>query len=61
MFLSKWRSKDSVFLKFKKCDHRDDTSIIDGNQGVVLIAFFVERPSKKMPPLGGGIELCGNL
>ena len=25
----------------------------------MLIVFCVERPSKKVPPLGGGIELCG--
>ena len=23
---------DSVFLKFERCEHRDDTSIVDGDQ-----------------------------
>ena len=25
-------SKDSVFLKFERCEHRYDTSIVDGDQ-----------------------------
>ena len=28
----KVRSKDSVVLKFERCEHRDDTSIVDGDQ-----------------------------
>ena len=35
VFLSvslKVESKDSVVLKFEKCEHRDDTSIVDGDQ-----------------------------
>ena len=27
-----WRSKDSVVMKFERCEHRSDTSIIDGDQ-----------------------------
>ena len=28
----KWRSKGLVVLKFERCEHRDDTSIVDGDQ-----------------------------
>ena len=31
MFLWSWRSKDLVVLKFERCEHRDDTSIVDGD------------------------------
>ena len=30
LFHLRWRSKDSVVLKFERCEHRDDTSIVDG-------------------------------
>ena len=28
---SKWHSCSAI-LKFKRCEHRDDTSIVDGDQ-----------------------------
>ena len=31
VFLWRWRSKDSVVLMFAGCEHRDDTSIVDGD------------------------------
>ena len=49
-------------MKFERCEHRDDTSIVDGDQegGEVLIVFCVEKPSEEGAPLGWGIELCGS-
>ena len=32
MFLCTWRSKGSVLLKFERHEHRNDTSIVDGDQ-----------------------------
>ena len=32
VFLWRWRSKDPVVLKFERCEHRNDTSIVDGDQ-----------------------------
>ena len=32
VFLSRWRSKDPVVLKFERCEHRHDTSIVDEDQ-----------------------------
>ena len=32
VFLCRWTSKDSGFLRFERCEHRHDTSIVDGNQ-----------------------------
>ena len=32
VFLWRWRSKGLVVLKFERCEHRDDTSIVDGVQ-----------------------------
>ena len=32
VFLWKWRYKGLVVLKFERCEHRDDTSIVDGDQ-----------------------------
>ena len=32
VFLRSWKSIDSVVLKFQRCEHRDDTSIVDCNQ-----------------------------
>ena len=32
VFLWRWRSKDLVVLKFERCEHRDDTSIVDKDQ-----------------------------
>ena len=59
VFLWRWRSKDLVFfLKFERCEHRDDTSIVDGDQEGVKCC--VERPSEEGAPLGWGIELCGS-
>ena len=55
VFLWRWRSKGLVVLNFEKCEHRDDTSIVDGNQSQrceVLIVFCVERPSKEGEYLG---------
>ena len=48
-------------MKFKRCEHRNDTSIVDGDQeGMkLLIVYCVERPSKGSALLGWGIELCG--
>ena len=48
-------------MKFERCEHSDDTSIVDGDQeDVVLIVLCVERPSEEGSPLGVGIELCGS-
>ena len=60
VLLWRWRSKDSVVLKFERCEHRDDTSIVDGDQEryEVLLVFCVERQSEEVPPCGG-MELCG--
>ena len=32
VFLWRWRSKDLVVLKFERCEHMDDTYIVDGDQ-----------------------------
>ena len=32
VFLWRWRSKDSVVMKFERCEHRHDTSIVDEDQ-----------------------------
>ena len=50
-----------VVLKFERCEHRDDTSIVDEDQEGVkcLIVFCVERPSEEHALLGWEIELCG--
>ena len=32
MFLWGWKSKGLVVLKSERCEHRDDTSIVDGDQ-----------------------------
>ena len=32
VFLCRLRSKDSVVLKFERYEHRNDTSIVDGDQ-----------------------------
>ena len=37
MFLQRWRSKGLVVLKFESCEHRDDTSNIDGDQEGVSV------------------------
>ena len=31
-FLWRWRSQDAVVFKFERCGHRDDTSIVGGDQ-----------------------------
>ena len=56
MFLLRWRYIDSFFLKFERCEHRDDTSIVDGDQDGVKceLSFVLKDHVKKMPPLGGG-------
>ena len=61
VFHWRFRSKDSVVFKFPRCKHRDDTSVVDGDQRKyeVLIVFFVERPNKEGASLGGRIELRG--
>ena len=53
------RSKGSVILKFERCEHRDDTSIVDGDHEDVKceLSFVLKDQVKKVPPLGGGIEL----
>ena len=61
MFLWRWRSKGLVVLKFERCEQRDDTSIVDGDQeGEVFIIFCVEKPREEGAPLGREIELCGS-
>ena len=35
LFLWRWRSTDSVVLKFERYEHRDDISIVDGDQECV--------------------------
>ena len=53
--------KIPVALKCEKCEHRDDTSIVDGDQENVKCYFFcVERPSEEVAFLGCGIELYGS-
>ena len=32
VFLGSWRSKSLVVLKFERCKHRNDTSIVDEDQ-----------------------------
>ena len=32
VFLWRWKSRGSVVLKFERCEHRDDASIVDGDQ-----------------------------
>ena len=32
VFLWRWRSEGLVVLKFERCEDRDDTSIVDGDQ-----------------------------
>ena len=43
------------------CEHRDDTCIVDGDQEGVKceLSFVLKDEVKKVPLLGGGIELCG--
>ena len=45
---------ESVALKFERCEHRHDTSIVDGEQEgvIVLIVICVERQEKKVAHLG---------
>ena len=45
-----------VVLKFERCEHRDDTSIIDGDQEGVkcYLSFVLKDQVKKVSPLGGG-------
>ena len=31
VFCRGWRSKGFIVLKFERCEHRDDTSIVDGD------------------------------
>ena len=40
----------------------DDTSIVDGDQKGVKcsLSLVLKDQVKKVPPLGGGIELCGS-
>ena len=33
VFLCGWRSKGSFVLKLERCEYRDDTSIVNGDQG----------------------------
>ena len=49
-------------MTFERCEHRDDTSIVDGYQEGVKcsLSFVLKDQMKKMPPLGGGIKLCGS-
>ena len=49
-------------MKSERCEHRDDTSIVDGDKETVkcYLSFVLKDKVKKVPPLGGGIELCGS-
>ena len=40
VFLWNWRSKDSVVLKFERCEQRDDIAIADGDQEDVKCQMF---------------------
>ena len=47
----RWRSKDLVVLKFGRCEQKDDTPIVDGNQkGVKCKLSFVLKDQVKMVP-----------
>ena len=47
----KMEIKDSVFLKFERCEHRDDTSIVDGDQEGVKcqLSSVLKDQVKKVP------------
>ena len=49
-------------MKFERCKHRHDTSIVDGDQDGMksLLSFVLKDQVKKVPPLDGAIELCGS-
>ena len=60
VFLWRWRSKDSVVLKFEGCEHRDKIYCKWRSKGCeVLIAICIKRSSKEGGLLGWGMELCG--
>ena len=50
------RSKDSVVMKFERCEHMDDTSIVDGDQEGVkcYLCFVLKDQVRKVPSLGDG-------
>ena len=53
--------KVQLSWKFESCEQRDDTSIVDGDQGGVKCKLsFVLKDQVKNVPLGMGIELCGS-
>ena len=49
-------------MKFERCEHWDNTSIVDGDhKGVKCsLSFVLKDQVKKVAFLGGGIELCGS-
>ena len=52
VFLFRWRSKDSVVLKFERCQHKDETSVVNGDQEGVKcqLPFVLKDKIKKVPP-----------
>ena len=46
-------------MKFERCEHRDDTSIVDGGSRRCEV-FCVKRQSEEGAPWVGGIEQCGS-
>ena len=52
--------KVQLSLKFERCEHRDDTTIVYGDQEVVKcqLPFVLKDQVKKMLSWVGGIELC---
>ena len=58
VFLWSWRSKGSAVLKFERCEHGDDTFWKVWSVNYSLSSVLKDQV-KKVPPLGGQIELCG--
>ena len=52
VLLWRWRSIDSVVLKFERCEHRDDTSIVDADQEGVKcsLPLVLKDQVTKVPP-----------
>ena len=49
-------------MKLERCEHSDDTSIVDGDQEGVkcYLSFVLKDQVKKVPPLSGGIKISGS-
>ena len=45
-----------VVLKFERCEHKDDISIVDGDQEGLKcqLSFVLKGQAKKVPPWVGG-------